>query len=77
MAKTFKGPFIVVKVNEYGIVKIKTQCAKHDQLVNQNLLVKHKQQKSEPTVGPQPKEVPDKEHEQNEPNATTTKRTYN
>ena len=40
LAKTFNGPFIVTKLNENGMVKIRTKYAKHDQLVNQNLLVK-------------------------------------
>ena len=44
LAETFKGPFIVLKVNENSAVKIKTKYAKHNQLVNQNLLVKYKQQ---------------------------------
>ena len=70
LAEKFKCPFIVVKVNENGTVKIKTKYAKHDQLVNQNLLVKYKQQKSQPTV------VSIK-NEQNEPNFTPTKRILN
>ena len=45
LAKTFKGPFIVVKLNEKDTVKIKTKYGEHDQLLNQNLLVKYKQQK--------------------------------
>ena len=41
LSDKFKGPFIVVKVNENGTVKIKTKYAKNYQLVNQNLLVKY------------------------------------
>ena len=45
LAETFKGPFIVTKVNENGTIKIKTKYGQHDQLVNQNQLVKYIQPK--------------------------------
>ena len=43
LAETFQGPFIITKVNENGTIKMRTKYAKHDQLVNQNQLVKYKQ----------------------------------
>ena len=42
LAETYKGPYQITKVNENGTVRMRTKCAKHDQLVNQNLLVKYK-----------------------------------
>ena len=50
MAETFKGPYIITKVNENGTIKMKTKYAKHDQLVNQNQLVKYKQPAVEPKM---------------------------
>ena len=47
LSETFKGPFIITKVNENGTIKIKTKFGKHEQLVNQNLLVKYKQERPE------------------------------
>ena len=65
LAETFKGPYTVSKVNPNGTIRIKTKCAKHDQLVNQNLLIKYnlrkeeeeeqkkeQQNKEEPTIPP-------------------------
>ena len=47
LAETFKGPYQITKVNENGMVKMKTKFGKHEQLVNQNLLVKYKQARQE------------------------------
>ena len=47
LAETFKGPYQITKVNENGTIKIKTKFGKHEQLVNQNLLVKYKQARPE------------------------------
>ena len=55
LAETFKGPFIVTKVNENGTLKIKTKYGQHDQLVNQNQLVKYKQPTVETKVAPENK----------------------
>ena len=41
LAETFKGPFRVTWVNENGTVLIRSKTAKHDNLVNANLLVKY------------------------------------
>jgi hypothetical protein len=43
LAETFKGPFVVTKVNNNGTIKMKTKYGQHEQLVNQNQLVKYKQ----------------------------------
>jgi hypothetical protein len=43
LAETFKGPFVVTKVNDNGTIKMKTKYDQHEQLVNQNQLVKYKQ----------------------------------
>ena len=68
MVDTFKGLFIVIKVNKNSTVKIKTKYAKHDQLVNQNLLVKYKQQQLQQTKGSETeqksKTTPESETEQ-------------
>ena len=69
LEETFKGPYILEKGNDNGTVKIKIKYAKHDQLVNQNLLFKYKQSF--------PKEIvtPEIVQEQDE-SATSTKRTF-
>ena len=47
IAETFKGPFRVTQVNENGTVLIRGRSAKHDNLVNNNLLVKYLTPKDE------------------------------
>ena len=42
LAETYKGQYKITKVNDNGTVTMKTKCARHDQLVNQNQLVKYK-----------------------------------
>jgi hypothetical protein len=56
LAETFKGPFIVTKVNENGTIKIKTKYGQHDQLVNQNQLVKYIQPKVKIESAPENKD---------------------
>ena len=56
--KTFKGLYTITKVNENGTIKLKTKHAKHDQLVNQNQLVKYKQAESEPKMESQKETEP-------------------
>ena len=70
LAETFKGPYTVSKVNENGTIRIKTKCAKHDQLVNQNLLIKYNLRKED--------EEEQKEEQQNKEETAIppVKRTY-
>jgi hypothetical protein len=66
LAETFKGPFVITKVNDNGTIKIRTKYGQHEQLVNQNQLVKYEQPENIT------KPAPEKEKEE-EPKV---KRTY-
>jgi hypothetical protein len=67
LAETFKGPFVVTKVNDNGTIKMKTKYGQHEQLVNQNQLVKYKQ----------PEEITKPALDIEKEKENTTKRAYN
>ncbi len=63
---TFKGPFVVTKINDKGTIRIKTKYGQHEQLINQNQLVKYKQ----------PEEITKTAWEIQNEEEPTVKRTY-
>ena len=78
LAETFKGPYTVSKVNENGTVRIRTKCAKHDQLVNQNLLIKYtKREEKQPEPKEEQKAIQKTKEEEGISSENPTKRSYN
>ena len=62
-------------MNENGTVRMKTKCAKHDQLVNQNLLVKYKKPISQETL-PKEEAKPKAEEQEEQPKRKYAKRIF-
>ena len=42
LEETFTGPYVITKVNDNGIIKMRAKYSKPDQLVKQNQFVKYK-----------------------------------
>ena len=82
IGRSFKGPFIITRVHENGTALIRSKSAKHDNLVNTNLLVKYNRPGDEKEKAKEiaiENESSADEEEQNDQRETieTPKRKYN